>query len=97
MIGLLAGLQCPDRIGAQVMVGPSPSYINDGDYFGGFDRSDIEQLLETLEANYLGWSSNMAPVIMGAPASSSNFVSRSCKAQNFFSMARRSGVTIFGN
>ena len=67
MIGLLAGPQCPDRIGAQVMVGPSPSYINDGDYFGGFDRSDIEQLLETLEANYLGWSSNMAPVIMGAP------------------------------
>ena len=67
MIGLLASLQCPGRIGAQVMVGPSPSYINDGDYTGGFERSDIDQLLETLEANYLGWSSNMAPVIMGAP------------------------------
>ena len=67
MIGLLASLQCPGRIGAQVMVGPSPSYINDGDYIGGFERSDIEQLLETLEGNYLGWSSNMAPVIMGAP------------------------------
>ena len=67
MIGLLANLACPALFRAQVMVGPSPSYVNDGDYVGGFERSDIEQLLETLEANYLGWSSNMAPVIMGAP------------------------------
>jgi sigma-B regulation protein RsbQ len=49
------------------MVGPSPCYINDGDYVGGFTRRDIESLLETLESNYLGWSSNMAPAIMGAP------------------------------
>jgi sigma-B regulation protein RsbQ len=67
MIGLLAALQHPERIGAHVMVSPSPSYINDGDYVGGFERPDIEQLLETMEANYLGWSSNMAPAIMGAP------------------------------
>jgi sigma-B regulation protein RsbQ len=67
MIGMLANLRCPDAFLAQVMVGPSPCYINDGDYFGGFERSDIESLLETLEANYLGWSSNMAPAIMGAP------------------------------
>jgi sigma-B regulation protein RsbQ len=67
MIGLLANLQCPELIASQVMVGPSPCYINDGAYFGGFERSDIESLLETLESNYLGWSSNMAPVIMGAP------------------------------
>jgi sigma-B regulation protein RsbQ len=67
MIGLLASLACPGRFGAQVMVGPSPSYINDGEYVGGFERSDIEQLLDTLEANYLGWSSSMAPAIMGAP------------------------------
>lgn len=67
MIGMLANLQCPDQFLAQVMVGPSPCYINDGDYVGGFERSDIESLLETLESNYLGWSSNMAPAIMGAP------------------------------
>jgi sigma-B regulation protein RsbQ len=67
MIGLLANLQCPDRFLAQVMVGPSPCYINEGDYVGGFERADIESLLETLESNYLGWSSNMAPAIMGAP------------------------------
>lgn len=67
MIGLLAHLKAPDRFAAQVMVGPSPCYINDGDYFGGFERKDIDGLLETLEANYLGWASNMAPAIMGAP------------------------------
>jgi sigma-B regulation protein RsbQ len=67
MIGLLANLRSPDQFLAQVMVGPSPCYINDGDYFGGFARSDIQALLETLDANYLGWSSNMAPAIMGAP------------------------------
>jgi sigma-B regulation protein RsbQ len=67
MIGMLAGIEAPDRIGAHVMVGPSPSYINDGDYVGGFTRADIEGLLDTLESNYLGWSSTMAPAIMGAP------------------------------
>jgi sigma-B regulation protein RsbQ len=67
MIGMLANLQCPDQFLAQVMVGPSPCYINDGDYIGGFERADIDSLLETLESNYLGWASNMAPAIMGAP------------------------------
>jgi sigma-B regulation protein RsbQ len=67
MIGMLANIRCPDQFLGQVMVGPSPCYINDGGYFGGFERSDIESLLETMESNYLGWSSNMAPAIMGAP------------------------------
>lgn len=67
MIGMLANLKEPSRFAAQIMIGPSPCYINDGDYVGGFSRSDIESLLETLESNYLGWSSNMAPAIMGAP------------------------------
>lgn len=67
MIGMLAGIQRPDRFHSQVMVGPSPCYLNDGDYVGGFSRSDIEQLLETLDSNYLGWASAMAPTIMGAP------------------------------
>ena len=48
-----------------MLVGPSPRYINDEGYVGGFDRPDIEELLGSLESNYLGWSSAMAPVIMG--------------------------------
>jgi sigma-B regulation protein RsbQ len=67
MIGLLAGVARPERFSAHVMVGPSPCYINDGDYVGGFTRQDIESLLDTLDSNYLGWASAMAPQIMGAP------------------------------
>ncbi|MFL6593499.1 MAG: alpha/beta fold hydrolase [Luteimonas sp.] len=67
MIGLYAGIKAPELFEAHVMLGPSPCYIDDGDYVGGFSREDIEGLLRTLEGNYLGWSSTMAPVIMGAP------------------------------
>lgn len=67
MIGALAGNDAPGLIAAHVMVTPSPCYINDGDYVGGFTQADIEGLLDTLESNYLGWSSTMAPAIMGVP------------------------------
>lgn len=67
MIGLLAGIAEPDLFAAHIMLGPSPCYINSGDYVGGFTRADIDGLLEALEGNYLGWSSSMAPAIMGAP------------------------------
>jgi sigma-B regulation protein RsbQ len=67
MIGLLAGIEQPARFTGQVMIGPSPCYVNDGDYVGGFAREDIDSLLDTLDSNYLGWASAMAPAIMGAP------------------------------
>ncbi len=66
MIGMLAGIDAPDRFRSHIMIGPSPCYVNDGDYVGGFSRADIDGLLETMESNYLGWSSNMAPAIMGS-------------------------------
>ena len=65
MIGVLAANREPERFSKLVLVGPSPRYVNDGAYVGGFGESDIEGLLESLESNYLGWSSAMAPVIMG--------------------------------
>lgn len=49
------------------MIGPSPCYIDTDDYVGGFKLEDIHSLLDTLDSNYLGWSSSMALVIMGAP------------------------------
>jgi sigma-B regulation protein RsbQ len=67
MIGLLAGIRAPELFKAQIWLGPSPGYINDGDYIGGFSRDEIESLLETLDSNYLGWASTMAPAIVGAP------------------------------
>jgi sigma-B regulation protein RsbQ len=68
MIGMLASLKAPDRFAAHVMIGPSPCYVNDGHYVGGFERDDVDSLLDMLESNFLGWSSNMAPAIMGAPS-----------------------------
>jgi sigma-B regulation protein RsbQ len=67
MIGALAAIRRPDLFGALVMVGPSPCYLNDGDYRGGFGREDIEGLLDLLDENPLGWASAMAPTIMGNP------------------------------
>lgn len=64
MVGLLAAIKRPEAFERLIMVGPSPCYVNDGDYVGGFNRSDIDELLHTLEANHLGWSRSMAPVIM---------------------------------
>ncbi|WP_225828586.1 alpha/beta fold hydrolase [Streptomyces naphthomycinicus] len=65
MIGVLAAGRVPERIGALVMVAPSPRYIDEDGYRGGFSVEDIDELLESLESNYLGWSAAMAPVIMG--------------------------------
>ncbi|MFI8192100.1 alpha/beta fold hydrolase [Streptomyces sp. NPDC085946] len=67
MVGVLAVKAAPERLRALVMVGPSPCYIDDDGYRGGFTAQDIDELLASLEANYLGWSSAMAPVIMGNP------------------------------
>ncbi|WP_308257373.1 alpha/beta fold hydrolase [Pseudonocardia lacus] len=67
MIGVLAAGLEPDRVSGLVLVTPSPRYIDDEGYRGGFSRADIDELLESLESNYLGWSAAMAPVIMGNP------------------------------
>jgi sigma-B regulation protein RsbQ len=67
MIGALASIKAPDLFEALVMVGPSPRYIDDEDYQGGFTAPQIEELLASLDDNHLGWSAAMAPAIMGNP------------------------------
>jgi sigma-B regulation protein RsbQ len=67
MIAALAARTEPDRFAKLVMVGPSPRYIDDEGYVGGFSEADIHDLLESLDSNYLGWSSAMAPAIVGNP------------------------------
>jgi sigma-B regulation protein RsbQ len=66
-IGVLAAARAPERFDRLVLVSPSPRFIDDGDYVGGFTHQDIEELLESMDSNYLGWSSTIAPVIMGNP------------------------------
>ncbi len=65
MIGALAAAEQPERFAKLVLVGPSPRYIDDDPYVGGFTQEDVEALLDAMDSNYLGWSSAMAPVIMG--------------------------------
>jgi sigma-B regulation protein RsbQ len=68
-IGVVAAVTDPSRFGALVLLGPSPRYVDDeaDGYVGGFSREEIDELLTSLESNYLGWSSAMAPAIMGTP------------------------------
>jgi sigma-B regulation protein RsbQ len=84
MIGTLADRLAPGRIAAHVMIGPSPRYIDTEGYVGGFKQTDINDLLDTLDSNYLGWSSAMAPQIMGAPgqpALSSELTDSFCRTE----------------
>jgi sigma-B regulation protein RsbQ len=67
MIGVLAALREPSRFARLILIGPSPRYVNANDYTGGFTEKDIRDLLEFQDSNYLGWSSTLAPVIMGNP------------------------------
>lgn len=68
MIGMLASIERPDLFAKMVMIGPSPRYLNDGDdYYGGFEKSDITELLEMMEMNFSGWASFMAPLAMKNP------------------------------
>lgn len=67
MIGVLAAAERPDLFDRLVLVGPSPRYIDDEGYRGGFSQQEIDELLETMDDNYLGWSQYIAPVIMGTP------------------------------
>jgi sigma-B regulation protein RsbQ len=65
MIGALASIKAPDLFESLIMVGPSPRYIDEGDYQGGFTAPQIEELLASLDDNHMGWSAAMGPAIMG--------------------------------
>ena len=67
MIGVLAARQAPGMFGKLVLIGPSPRYIDDDGYVGGFSAQQIEELLRFLDSNHMGWSMQMAPMIMGNP------------------------------
>lgn len=67
MISLLAARRLPERIRAMVMIGASPRYLNDPpDYHGGFEREDIDGLLDMIDTNMVGWADFLAPLVMGS-------------------------------
>ena len=67
MIGIMASLKAPEMFESMVLVGPSPRYIDDGPYVGGFTATEIDELLASLDDNHMGWSAAMAPAIVGNP------------------------------
>ena len=67
MIGALASIKAPEMFDKLVMIGPSPRYIDDDNYSGGFSEVQIDELLESLADNHMGWSAAMAPAIIGNP------------------------------
>ncbi len=65
--GMLAALAEPRRFHSVICIGPSPRYVNDEGYTGGFERKDIDELLDTMDKNYIGWANFLAPMVMRAP------------------------------
>lgn len=107
MIGVLAAIREPDYFSQLVLVGPSPSYINEPSYKGGFERRDIEELLDTMDKNYIGWANFLAPAIMKNPdrpelsselsdsfCSTDPVIARQFAAATFFSDNRRDLVRL---
>jgi sigma-B regulation protein RsbQ len=94
-VGLLAAIKAPERFVAQVMVGPSPCYLNDGDYVGGFNRDDMDGLLASMDADFPAWSRRMAPVIMGAGRQALSEELAASFMRNDQGVARHFGRTTF--
>ena len=96
MIGVLAAAARPDLFSSLVLVCPSPRYTDDEGYRGGFTAEEIAELLDTMDANYLGWSEQIAPVIMGVPHQpelGQELVSSFCRSDP--AVARRFARTTF--
>ena len=67
MVGVLAANREPDRFDRLILVGPSPRYVNDPPYIGGFERADVDGLLEMMDRNFIGWANFLAPAILKQP------------------------------
>jgi sigma-B regulation protein RsbQ len=67
MIGVLAANRQPELFSDLIFIGPSPRYINDEGYVGGFEQKDIAGLLDTMDKNYIGWANFLGPAIMKNP------------------------------
>jgi sigma-B regulation protein RsbQ len=69
-IGLIASLKKPSYFSKHIMVCPSPCFLNfPPEYLGGFEYSDLEELLNLMDKNYIGWANYLAPLVMGAESS----------------------------
>jgi sigma-B regulation protein RsbQ len=100
IISILAAIRTPQRVSRLVLVGPSPRYLNDPpDYFGGFDRADIDGLMDMMESNMLGWADFLAPAVMGAqsPLALTQELKESLCAADAYITRRFAAATFLGD
>ncbi|MDF1706006.1 MAG: alpha/beta hydrolase [Aeromicrobium sp.] len=67
MIGVLLQIERPDLVGRLVLVAPSARYVDVGDYVGGHSEPDIDELLDLLSRNHLGWQDPLSTMVAGSP------------------------------
>jgi sigma-B regulation protein RsbQ len=68
MIGVLAAIRAPERFARLVLVAPSPCYRNvPPDYTGGFERDQLDDLLELMDHDRDGFARYLAPAVAGNP------------------------------
>lgn len=67
MIGTLAAIRQPTYFERLLLICPSPCYLNEADYYGGFERADVDNMLSFMERDFVGWADTFAPLIMGNP------------------------------
>ncbi|KAL5556849.1 hypothetical protein UlMin_039085 [Ulmus minor] len=65
IVGLIAAVTRPDLFSKMVMIAASPRYLNDVDYYGGFEQEDLDQLFGAMRDNYKAWCSGFAPLAVG--------------------------------
>ncbi len=76
-VGILAAIQRPALFRQLVLIGPNPCFVNDPPYVGGFERADLQELLDLMDRNYMGWAHFLAPVVAGASQATSNRLDQS--------------------
>ncbi|EYU44463.1 hypothetical protein ABFS82_08G055600 [Erythranthe guttata] len=65
MIGVIASVTRPELFSKIITVSASPRYLNDPDYYGGFEEEDIVQLFDAMGSNYKSWCAGWAPLAVG--------------------------------
>ncbi|GAB3582374.1 alpha/beta hydrolase [Hymenobacter daeguensis] len=65
IIGMLAAIEEPNRFASMVLIAPSPRFLNSHDYHGGYERGDVEELLNAMEADFMGWTDAFVPAVVG--------------------------------
>ena len=66
MIGILSAIRQPEHFHKLILIGPSPCYLQQEQYYSSFTYKDVEEMLNYMETDYVNWSVTFAEFIMGS-------------------------------